>query len=104
MRKKLTTDRQTSHMNLIGKWFDMTYSGFKTVDYRDMTPYWDRRIDKTLKNVDTIIFSNGYAKDRRQFEVISTAITIGYGRPEWGAKHGVQYFVFHHGEILQSNF
>ena len=31
-------------LSLIKKWFDMTKSGIKTEDYREITPYWCNRL------------------------------------------------------------
>jgi hypothetical protein len=46
-----------------------------------------------------ICFSNGYAKNRPQFTVELKGISIGTGKPEWGAIEGKQYFVLELGEI-----
>lgn len=114
MRKKLFTTKNTIHLNLIEKWFDMTLSGNKKEEYRDITPYWEKAFKKLfplshqgenyIPIVETITFSNGYAKDRKQFEIEHKSIRIGYGNIKWGAKKGVKYFILQHGNILQSNF
>jgi len=55
--------------------------------------------DIFFNNFDTITFSNGYAKNRPQFEIELKNISIGTGNPEWGAKRNVKYFVLELGEI-----
>ena len=55
----------------------------------------------TFRNYDSIIFSNGYAKDRPQFEIELKSIKIAEGKPEWGAEDGVKYFVLELGEIKE---
>ena len=47
----------------------------------------------TIKEFDSIIFSNGYSKTRDQFTIGVKGISIGTGNPEWGAEEGVLYFV-----------
>lgn len=91
----------TLHLNLKKKWFDMVYSGEKKEVYLDLSEYWTKRLcDLTppqleeMKRFETITFSNGYAKDRSQFEVLITDATIREGHEAWGAKKDVKYFVF----------
>ncbi len=52
------------------------------------------------ENYDSTTFSNGYAKDRGQFENKLKGISIGEGKPDWGAIPGKKYFVLELGEIL----
>ena len=49
------------HLNLYRKYFDAIVNGTKTIEYRDKTDYWKRRIED--KEYDIIKFRNGYAKD-----------------------------------------
>ena len=49
------------HLNLYRKYFDAIADGTKTIEYRDKTDYWKRRIEG--KEYDIIKFRNGYAKD-----------------------------------------
>ncbi len=114
----------TLHINLYRKWFDMTLAGIKTEDYRELTPYWGKRLTKlinfqyvdglewTWKNTNsrilvhdykTTIISNGYAKDRDQFEVEFKGVDIGKGNPDWGAPLDRSVFIIKHGDIVQAN-
>ena len=133
MRQKLTTAKNTLHLNLKKQWFEMILSGVKKEEYRDFKEYWLKRflyhiqgndigcfiyyedykgvISKLLsigiikwKHFDTIIFSSGYAKDRKQFEIELNHIRVGEGNEEWGAKKGTNYFALSLGKILQKNF
>lgn len=54
----------------------------------------------SLKNFDTITFSNAYAKDRDQFVIEFKGIAVRYGNHDWGAKPKVRYFVLELGNIL----
>lgn len=48
----------------------------------------------------TVTFSNGYSKNRDQFEIELKGISIKEGNPDWGAIPGKKYFVLELGEIL----
>ena len=81
---------------LKGKWYEMIESGQKTEEYREIKPYWIKRlcdeshVDK-LGNLDCYIFNDynvvkfscGYSNKVMCFEIKS--ISIGVGKSEWGA-------------------
>ncbi len=90
----------TLHLILKKKWFDMILAREKPEEYRDMTPYWKKRIEKARRlGVKTVTFSNGYAKDRRQFVIKLESIETGQGKAKWGAAPGEVYFVLKLGHI-----
>lgn len=100
---------KTLHLPLKAKWYEMIESGVKTEEYREIKPYWVKRLLKDFPvywritlNISTITndfsafegkelhpvythvkFSYGYTKRTMTFEIES--ITIGKGNPEWGA-------------------
>ena len=48
------------------EWFDQILAGTKTSEYREIKPYWEKRLlnpDKTFKQYDVIHFRNGYNPD-----------------------------------------
>lgn len=47
------------NFNLKKEWFEKIKYGNKRVEYREMKPYWNKRIGK-LKNGDVIVFCKGY--------------------------------------------
>ena len=49
------------HLNLYRKYFDQILKGEKTTEYREVTPYWSKRLEG--RHYDVIKFRNGYAKD-----------------------------------------
>lgn len=94
----------TLHLNLHKKWFDMVASGKKKEEYRELSDYWKTRMKNVkINGVDTITFSNGYAKNRPQIVVELLYISIRPGLVEWGAVKGENYFVLHLGKILNRN-
>ena len=94
---------KTLHLPLKAKWYEMIESGIKTEEYREIKPYWKRRLLKhgncwgnnslvvetynkkflLFEKYDIVKFSYGYTKRTMTFEV--KEIVIGKGNPEWGA-------------------
>lgn len=90
---------KTLHLPLKKKWYEMIESGVKSEEYREIKPYWVKRLtdDKALKSYykwtdpykdyhkgyTHVKFSYGYTKRTMTFEIES--IAIGKGKPEWGA-------------------
>lgn len=113
MRTKIITTKKHLHLNLKSKWFDLILSGVKKQEYRDISKYWESRFSMLFPKehegemynpiVETIIFSNGYSKDRRQFEIEWIGSYKGTGRECWGAEKDQHYYVLNLGKILQSN-
>jgi hypothetical protein len=42
------------------EWFDKIKNGEKNIEYREVKPFWNKRLNKKFK---TIKFKNGYRKD-----------------------------------------
>ena len=66
-------------LNLFRKYFDQIAEGTKTIEYRDMTDYWKKRIEN--REYDIIKFRNGYAKDAPTMLVEYKGYGMYY---EWG--------------------
>ncbi|WP_435263028.1 hypothetical protein [Tenacibaculum sp. nBUS_03] len=102
----------TIHLNLKRKWFEMILNGEKKQEYREIKPFWDKRFwhlfpqvikgETYLPIVDTITFSNGYAKDRPQFVIELLGLEKSTGKQEWGAEKGIEYYVFQLGKIIKA--
>ena len=61
------------------KWFDEILVGTKKIEYRDIKPYWTKRLfDKygRQKKYDFIVFKNGYSKDSPKMKVEFKGILI----------------------------
>lgn len=105
---------KTLHLPLKAKWYEMIESLIKGAEYRGITAYWIPRLLKyadgskiprlaasvlvgypeilglrlgqgviVFKKFTHVKFSYGYTKRTMTFEIES--ITIGKGKPEWGA-------------------
>jgi len=62
------------HLTLKKKWFNMILSGDKPEEYREIKPYWTKRLSRTgidrifiPKDFDVVSFTNGYGKDSPSF-------------------------------------
>lgn len=112
---------KTLDLVLKRKWFDMIASGEKTEEYRDIKPYWVKRLiepkdirdgviefkdfDKVtfhieFKDFEKVTFHLGYAKNRPSMTFAIKEIIIDEGKEEWGALPGETYFVIKLGERL----
>ncbi len=113
-------------MSLKTEWFEMTKSGIKTEDYRELTPYWISRLvnkpfsqmsltaERLLSDLEACpngvfkkfthnVMTLGYPKksDTDRTKIFEHAgIEIRNGNPEWGAEPGKLYFVIKHGKRL----
>lgn len=100
------------------KWFDMIKSGEKKEEYREIKPYWTKRLnnefDKMLKSIIPsdverdlrkyyqyliVIFRNGYQKNSPIMKC-ECKIKIGQGKEEWGAEPNKEYYVLEILEVL----
>lgn len=111
---KNTDNTPVIHLNLKRKWFDMIKSGQKTEEYREIKPYWKKRFKPHShvhigqswlpRTMVKIVFSNGYRKDRDQFEARITGMRFNSeGKKEWGAEPGKKYFVLEVDPIIPNS-
>ena len=75
MKKLLENMMKILHLNLHRKYFDQIANRTKTIEYRDRTDYWKKRIEH--REYDIIKFRNGYAKDAPTMLVEYKGYTIG---------------------------
>ncbi len=103
------TEMKILDMPVKAKWYDMQECGEKPEEYREITPYWCKRFlgyDSPVfsqrygysscnrKGYTHVRFRYGYTK--RTFTHKIYTITIGYGKPEWGAPTDRQVFIIKH--------
>lgn len=76
------------------KWFDMILSGQKKEEYRSLTNrYRTMFFNAAGKNGEFwCILRNGYRLDSPSVTA-RVSLSIGHGKPEWGAEPKEQYFV-----------
>lgn len=54
---------------LTGHWYDTTERGEKRVEYRKMSPHWERMIWHRRERITSVRFSRGYSKQAMTFDV-----------------------------------
>ena len=54
-------NKKILHLTLFKKWFDLIARGAKKREYRDIKPYWTKRL--VGKKFNEIYFKNGYSKN-----------------------------------------
>lgn len=107
-------------------WFEMTKSGVKKEDYREINEYWINRLvdyfsnyshllnqphllalgrfDVRFKKFDANIMTLGYPKSTDKSRILKLehkGIEIRTGNVAWGAEPNKLYFVIKHGEIIE---
>lgn len=86
---------KTLHLILKGKWYDMIERGEKKEEYRELTPYWMKRIGSEHTHV---CFHKGYTDTTMTFAIEGKS--YGYGNPDWGAPADRGVFIIKLGERL----
>lgn len=56
------------HLNLKGEYFDQIKTGEKLYEYRERTPYWEKRLED--REYDKIYIKRGYPKKDDQDNII----------------------------------
>ena len=67
------------YLTLMKKWFDEILAGTKKFEYREIKPYWTKRLfeDGKVRDFNLIYFRNGYSKDCRKMKVKFKGIGFG---------------------------
>jgi len=78
---------------------ELTYNLSKLICHKNYDQLF-KYFDIEFKNINIIRFSNGYRKDRPQFDIECRGITVGHGKPEWGAEPNENYFILKLEKIL----
>lgn len=95
------------HLTLKKQWYDLVNSGEKTEEYREIKPYWQSRLQINgyhqfeFKSFVGVFFRNGYSGGARQRSFKFDSISIGEGKPEWGAEPGKKYFVIKFSPLIK---
>lgn len=65
-------------LTLHKKWFEEILNGTKKIEYRDIKPYWTKRLFESgkPKKFDEILFSNGYGKEVPKMRVEFLGIKV----------------------------
>jgi hypothetical protein len=88
----------------------MIQSGEKKEEYRDIKPYWNKRLFPfnqeiglcQFKKYTHIHFTNGYSKNSPSFTIECNGIRIGRGNPELGAPTDTDVFILSLGKLIDN--
>jgi|SRR5574344_1517012 hypothetical protein len=113
---------KTLHLVLKKQWYDMIESGVKIEEYRELKPYWLKRLTYICdtpfcchncdncncenaaneccdsKCFEKVVFHYGYTNRTMSFECVN--ITIGYGNTLWGAPTNKKVIIIKLGKRL----
>ena len=77
---------KTLHLTLKKKWFDLILEGKKKIEYREIKPYWTKRLFDSSgkpKRFDIIEFRNGYSRGARKMRVEWKGVRVNEARGEY---------------------
>lgn len=115
-------EKKVLYLSLKKEWFEMIKSGDKKEEYREINPYWKKRITDIeshkfelntlvmtgqpipMKQYTHVHFTLGYPKKddiERNMTFEIKGIEIGEGKQEWGAEVGRNYFVIKLGDEIK---
>ena len=115
-------NQNTITLTLHKKWFDLILSGEKPEEYREIKPYWVRRLIGNWHQyngesvfyffyymmpymVTKIRFRNGYAANAREFTIEWLGISVDAPNPKWCDPSDIDRMLFclKLGRIISSN-
>jgi hypothetical protein len=76
----------------------MIASGEKREEYREIKPYWNKRLNS--REYDVIKFRNGYARNAPEMIVELKEICSSLGIVEWGAPERESVYILKLGKVL----
>lgn len=88
------------HLTLKRRWFEMIASGVKREEYREIKPYWTRRLADLGTEYDAVQFRNGYRADSPTMLLRLDGVFSGLGREEWSAPKK-RVYILRLGEMLR---
>lgn len=92
-----TASQKILHLTLKKKWFDMIADGVKLEEYREIKPYWNKRLNK---HYDFVQFRNGYNPDSPTMLLELKAVWKSLGIVEWGAPEKTPVYILRLGDIV----
>lgn len=111
-----SSDEKVLRLVLKRKWFDLIASGEKTEEYREITPFWWKRLVTCGNTFDSnepadwqmiletkfdfIEFYDGYRPGRREMLLKWQGMKIGEPRGDWSDNAQGKHFVISLGEIF----
>ncbi len=93
------------YLTLKKKWFDQILAGTKKIEYREIKPYWTKRLfdsEGKPKHYDIIEFRNGYSKTARKIRVEFKGVRVGVLKKDVGDfKKGMRLYEVGLGNVVK---
>jgi hypothetical protein len=102
------------HLTIKKKWFDMIASGEKKEEYREIKPFWRKRllcilqedgkiILRPSKMFEAVKFYNGWACSDKYPNITleCEGVEIGKGKEEWGAEPEKECYIIKLGKLIK---
>ena len=105
----INTTKPTLHLVTSAKWFGMLYEGIKTVEYREITEFYANlfscgqiRLNGTAYEDYKVNICLHLGVDKYHVAMLfeCEGLSIGVGKPEWGAEPNVPYYRLCLGKML----
>lgn len=93
------------HLTLKKQWFDDILAEVKLEEYREIKPYWIKRLHFDIWDVcpfDVIRFKNGYSSNCPEMDIELKGIKIGQGNTNLGAPVNQDVYILKLGKILST--
>ena len=105
----INTTKPVLHLVTSAKWFELIQKGIKTVDYREIKPYYAILFSCGQIRLNGIYYQDyevniclhlGVAKHHATILLECEGLSVGIGKPEWGAEPNVPYYRLCLGKML----
>ena len=105
----INTNKPVLHLGTNAWCFEMVRKGIKTVDYREITQYYAKLFSRGQIRLNGTAYQDyqvniclhlGYGKLRPTMLLECEGLSVGVGKPEWGAVPNVPYYRLCLGKIL----
>lgn len=82
------------------KWFDLIAEDVKKEDYREINPYWAKKI-KRNEDAKYIRFENGYSKKCPKITLEYLGYDVKKANKNWANNHDTTFFALQLGKIVK---
>ena len=105
----INTTKPVVHLSTNAKWFEMIHAGIKTVDYREINQFNAKLFARGQIRLNGTAYQDyqvniclhlGYGRNRPTMLLECEGLSIGVGKPEWGAEPNIPYYRLCLGKIL----
>ena len=105
----INTSKPAVHLVTNAKWFEMIRKGIKNVDYREINQHYAKFFTSGQIRLNGTAYQDykvniclhlGVGKHHATMLLECEGLSVGFGKPEWGAEPNVPYYRLCLGKIL----